>query len=138
MADQQMPTTGSKNLTGPTEPSSAADDVTRAPQQQKEPAITTSSGAPNEIGVPVEVHDSEVEEDTEDVSGVKKAKGAVVEGLKKLRGDPKSSRSRIKVLNMSQEDYLKYWAKDEDGNYTGTEPEGEGRRLWAEELKKAA
>jgi len=31
-----------------------------------------------------------------------------------------------KMLKMSKQEYLKYWARDETGLYMGTEPEGEG------------
>ena len=57
-------------------------------------------------------------------------------GFKTLRGDKKTAQGTVKMLRMSKEDYAKYWAKDDDGNYIGTEPEGEGRKIWAEELKE--
>lgn len=36
----------------------------------------------------------------------------------------------IRVVKMTRGDYLKYWAKDDHGNYTGTEPEEKGPELW--------
>ncbi len=57
--------------------------------------------------------------------------------LGKLRGDKKTATGKVKVLQMTREEYAKYWARDEEGNYCGTEAEGEGRRLWADELRSA-
>ena len=46
-------------------------------------------------------------------------------------------RERVKDVRMSREEYEAYWARDGEGNYVGTEPEGRGveivrGRLWAE------
>lgn len=42
----------------------------------------------------------------------------------------------VKILRMSRRDYLKYWARDNDGKYIGTEPEHLGPQLWQAELAK--
>ncbi|KAL8649291.1 MAG: hypothetical protein Q9226_005638 [Calogaya cf. arnoldii] len=34
----------------------------------------------------------------------------------------------FKMVEMTRGEYLKYWAKDEEGRYIGTEPEGQGAR----------
>lgn len=33
----------------------------------------------------------------------------------------------FKMVKMTRGEYLKYWAKDEEGRYVGTEPRGSGR-----------
>ena len=44
------------------------------------------------------------------------------------------SSSTVKVLRMTRGEYLKYWARDEQGNYCGTEPEGVGEGLWKDRM----
>lgn len=46
-------------------------------------------------------------------------------------------KDRVKDVQMSRAEYEAFWARDQDGRYIGTEPEGKGReilrkRLWAE------
>jgi hypothetical protein len=46
----------------------------------------------------------------------------------------KEKEGRLKIVYMPHEEYLKYFAKDKDGNYSGTEPE----RTWTDaELNEA-
>jgi hypothetical protein len=46
----------------------------------------------------------------------------------------KEKEGRLKIVYMPREEYLKYFAKDKDGNYSGTEPE----RTWTDaELNEA-
>ncbi|KAI9709621.1 MAG: hypothetical protein M1812_007669 [Candelaria pacifica] len=42
----------------------------------------------------------------------------------------KKSQGKFRMVRMTRGEYLKYWAKDEEGRYIGTEPEGMGRELW--------
>ncbi|KAI9673853.1 MAG: hypothetical protein M1817_002059 [Caeruleum heppii] len=37
-----------------------------------------------------------------------------------------SGKQKFRIVRMKRGDYLKYYARDEDGNYIGTEPEGSG------------
>jgi len=131
----------------------AATKSAPAPQKQDDAPIEThdidhyqaapgvpATGAKDLIDVPVHVDslDLSSSESEEDTSGVKKAASKVTGVLgkaKRLRGDKKTTIGKVKVLKMTREEYKKYWAKDDDGNYCGTEPEGEGRRLWADQLK---
>lgn len=39
----------------------------------------------------------------------------------------KEKHAEFTMVRMTRGEYLKYWAKDEEGRYVGTEPEGEGR-----------
>ncbi|KAL8632592.1 hypothetical protein Q9189_001744 [Teloschistes chrysophthalmus] len=51
--------------------------------------------------------------------------------LGKLKGTDKSKgngKGDFKMVKMTRREYLAYWAKDEEGRYIGTEPEGEGAR----------
>ena len=49
--------------------------------------------------------------------------------LRKLKGkDKKEEKRDFVMVDMTRREYLMYWAKDEEGRYVGTEPEGEGRR----------
>ena len=49
--------------------------------------------------------------------------------LRKFKGKDKKEKKRDFVMvDMTRREYLMYWAKDEEGRYVGTEPEGEGRR----------
>lgn len=41
---------------------------------------------------------------------------------------------KTQKVTMSLDDYLAYWARDADGRYKGTEPEGEGREVWRRKL----
>ena len=46
-------------------------------------------------------------------------------------------KEKVKDVQMSRAEYEAFWARDQDGRYIGTEPEGRGRevlreRLWAE------
>ncbi|KAL8668891.1 MAG: hypothetical protein Q9168_006500 [Polycauliona sp. 1 TL-2023] len=50
--------------------------------------------------------------------------------IQKLKGGGK--KDDFKMVNMTRREYLMYWAKDEEGRYIGTEPEGEGRRVLRE------
>ncbi|KAI4219662.1 MAG: hypothetical protein LQ349_008291 [Xanthoria aureola] len=51
--------------------------------------------------------------------------------MNRLRGGKKKKKKEeFKMVEMTRGEYLRYWAKDEEGRYIGTEPEGEGvRRL---------
>ncbi|CAO1602104.1 hypothetical protein XANCAGTX0491_005735 [Xanthoria calcicola] len=50
--------------------------------------------------------------------------------MNRLRGEKKKKKEEFKMVEMTRGEYLRYWAKDEEGRYIGTEPEGEGvRRL---------
>ncbi|KAI9753452.1 MAG: hypothetical protein M1835_000991 [Candelina submexicana] len=46
-----------------------------------------------------------------------------------IRGK-KTGQGKFRMVKMTRGEYLKYWAKDEEGRYIGTEPEGLGRELW--------
>lgn len=49
--------------------------------------------------------------------------------MKKLKGgggEKKAKKEDFKMVKMTRGEYLMYWAKDEEGRYIGTEPEGEG------------
>jgi hypothetical protein len=103
-----------------------------------------ATGAKDMIDVPVHLDSQDLSssegEGESGSGGVSGALGAVKGKLakaKRLRGDKPTAIGKVKVLRMTREDYRKYWAKDDNGNYCGTEQEGEGRRLWAEELKSA-
>lgn len=50
--------------------------------------------------------------------------------MNKLKGGEKKGRKKeeFKMVKMTRGEYLMYWAKDEEGRYMGTEPEGEGAR----------
>ena len=115
-----MPTTGLTTSTG--EPQQ--DPIARVPDDATVPVV-------------VRVSPEELDEGSQDASKAKKTKEALADKFKVIRGDPKGSRGTFKTIQVSKEDYLKYWAQDNDGNYIGSEPEGEGMRLWAEELKSA-
>lgn len=98
-----------------------------------------ATGRKDLIKVPVHVdsHLAEMsDEETEADKGgpLKKIAGALGK-VKKLRGDKDTAIGNVITLEMTREEYNKYWKKDEQGNYAGTEPEGEGRRLWADQLK---
>lgn len=54
----------------------------------------------------------------------------------KLLGKGKGKKEEIIVLKMTRGEYLKYWARDDNLNYIGTEPEEEGRRSWRERMGK--
>jgi hypothetical protein len=100
-----------------------------------------ATGRKDLIKVPVHVdsHLAEMsDEDIQDDKGgaLKKVAGALGK-VKKLRGDKDTAIGKVITLEMTREDYNKYWVRDQEGNYAGTEPEGEGRRLWADELKGA-
>ncbi|KAL8711137.1 MAG: hypothetical protein Q9225_007174 [Loekoesia sp. 1 TL-2023] len=47
----------------------------------------------------------------------------------------KEKKGGFKMVKMTRRKYLMYWAKDEEGRYFGTEPEGEGRRRLRERGK---
>ncbi|KZF22829.1 hypothetical protein L228DRAFT_268211 [Xylona heveae TC161] len=49
----------------------------------------------------------------------------------------KAREKKYQIVQMTRGEYLKYWAKDEQGRYCGTEPEGKGRELWRERLRAA-
>lgn len=51
--------------------------------------------------------------------------------MNRLRGGGGGKKKEeFKMVEMTRGEYLRYWAKDEEGRYIGTEPEGEGvRRL---------
>jgi len=56
---------------------------------------------------------------------------------KKQGSGAEETKERVKDVRMSREEYEAYWARDEEGRYVGTEPEGRGAvivrgRLWAE------
>lgn len=53
------------------------------------------------------------------------------------QGSGSEPKERVKEVRMSREEYEAYWARDANGKYVGTEPEGKGRvivrdRCWAE------
>lgn len=55
----------------------------------------------------------------------------------KKQGSAEETKQRVKDVRMTREEYEAYWARDEEGRYVGTEPEGRGAvivrgRLWAE------
>lgn len=42
--------------------------------------------------------------------------------------------SDLHVVQMTRAEYLKYWARDANGKYIGTAPEGEGIEIWRNKL----
>ena len=48
--------------------------------------------------------------------------------LRKFKGEEKGKKDEFKMVEMTRGEYLKYWAKDEEERYIGTEPEGEGAK----------
>ncbi|TKA81065.1 hypothetical protein B0A49_00685 [Cryomyces minteri] len=41
----------------------------------------------------------------------------------------------FRTVQMTRADYSKYWARDGEGQYVGTEPEGSGREWYREKLR---
>ncbi|KAL8683603.1 MAG: hypothetical protein Q9224_006668 [Gallowayella concinna] len=41
----------------------------------------------------------------------------------------KPKAQEFRMVEMTRKEYLMYWAKDDEGRYVGTEPEGEGRKV---------
>ncbi|KAK5015165.1 hypothetical protein LTR60_003001 [Cryomyces antarcticus] len=41
----------------------------------------------------------------------------------------------FRTVQMTRADFRKYWARDEEGRYVGTEPEGSGREWYREKLR---
>ena len=50
----------------------------------------------------------------------------------KSGGKEEKDKGGFKMVKMTRREYLMYWAKDEQGRYIGTEPEGDGRKLLLE------
>ena len=54
--------------------------------------------------------------------------------LGRFTNGSKKKREGFKMVKMTRREYLMYWAKDEEGRYVGTEPEGRGREVFGERL----
>ncbi|KAH7054469.1 hypothetical protein B0J12DRAFT_454318 [Macrophomina phaseolina] len=122
--------------------------ATGRPKPSFDPSISntdfglfTGSGAPNLlpfrftddsiINVPVPA--GYLEDETESSPSPTERKSSWIGKIgRKLGG---KERQKFVNLKMTRGEYLKYWAKDENGNYIGTEPEGAGRQIWREKLK---
>ncbi|OJD36818.1 uncharacterized protein BKCO1_9000169 [Diplodia corticola] len=101
----------------------------------------TGSGAPNllpvrftdksMINVPIPAAD--LWDGSEPVPQPNERRSSWIAKLGKKLGT--KEKQKIVNVKMTRGEYLKYWAKDEDGNYVGTEPRGEGKRIWREKLE---
>ncbi|GME53097.1 hypothetical protein GTA08_BOTSDO05428 [Neofusicoccum parvum] len=101
----------------------------------------TGGGAPNLlpfrftddsiINVPIPLEDLE-DEPEERAPGTERRSSWMGRIGRKMAGKEKQ---KIRNVKMTRGEYLKYWAKDEHGNYVGTEPEGMGKEIWREKLK---
>ncbi|KAI9794852.1 MAG: hypothetical protein M1816_002980 [Peltula sp. TS41687] len=56
--------------------------------------------------------------------------GGLGSKIKQAIKGTKKAAPKMRVVKMTRGEYLKYWARDEQGNYIGTEPEGVGEELW--------
>ncbi|TKA81626.1 hypothetical protein B0A49_01260 [Cryomyces minteri] len=45
------------------------------------------------------------------------------------------SKEQVRMVQMTRDEYDTYWARDEDGNYIGTAPEGSGREWYRRKLQ---
>ncbi|KAL0262442.1 hypothetical protein SLS55_001410 [Diplodia seriata] len=101
----------------------------------------SGSGAPNLlpfrftdesiINVPIPAEDLEDPESESHPPATERRSSWMAKLGRKLGNKGKQPILNVK---MTRGEYLKYWAKDENGNYVGTEPEGEGKRIWREKL----
>lgn len=84
------------------------------------------------ISVPIPVPDSSADgDDTSEHAGSTTSLGSKVKHAFMYKGKSKGKKSpKFRVVKMTRGEYLKYWARDEHGNYIGTEPEGLGEELW--------
>ncbi|KAL1643069.1 hypothetical protein SLS58_005038 [Diplodia intermedia] len=101
----------------------------------------SGSGAPNLlpfrltdesiINVPIPAEDLEDPESESHPPATERRSSWITKLGRKL-----GNKGKQQILNvkMTRGEYLKYWAKDENGNYVGTEAEGEGKRIWREKL----
>lgn len=48
----------------------------------------------------------------------------------KLSGKKGKLKERFRMVEMTRREYLMYWAKNEKGEYIGTEPEGSRIKIW--------
>lgn len=83
------------------------------------------------INVPIPLEDLE-DEPEEQAPGTERRSSWMGRIGRKMAGKEKQ---KIRNVKMTRGEYLKYWAKDEHGNYVGTEPEEMGKQIWREKLK---
>lgn len=51
--------------------------------------------------------------------------------LQRLKGEGKVKREDFRMVKMTRAEYLRFWAKDSEGRYVGTENEGDKEEFWA-------
>lgn len=103
--------------------------------------LFTGSGVPNLlpfrftdnsiINVPIPAE--ELEDETENPIPATERRSSWIEKVGKKLG--RKEKQKIVNLKMTRGEYLKYWAKDGDGNYIGTEPQEMGKRMWREKFR---
>lgn len=77
------------------------------------------------VPIPVSVDSAAAADNAADQVESKGWGSRLKQAMKGKRSPPK-----MKMVKMTRGEYLKYWARDEQGNYIGTEPEGMGEKLW--------
>lgn len=70
-----------------------------------------------------------------DIPAAKHSKPSIFSKLSGKGAKKSPKKHDFKIVLMPRGDYLKYWAKDEKGNYIGTEPQGLGGKLLREKIR---